>query len=78
MTMKDDSYEKLLTKIEDKLSKVEVKKKDRIEIPKAETFWIGQKTFFRNFSLYPKLLRRPSEHFLILYILKWILLFLLN
>ena len=64
MIMKDDSYEKLLTRIEGELSKVEVKKKDRIEIPKAETFWIGQKTFFRNFSLYPKLLRRTSEHFL--------------
>ena len=64
MTMKDDSYEKLLTRIEGELSKVEVKKKDRIEIPKAVTFWSGQKTYFRNFSLYPKLLRRTAEHFL--------------
>ena len=43
MLMKDDSYKELLTRIEDQLSKVEVKKTDRIEIPKAETFWIGQK-----------------------------------
>ena len=64
MLMKDDSYKELLTRIEDQLSKVEVKKKDRIEIPKAETFWIGQKTFFRNFGVYPKLLRRTMEHFM--------------
>ena len=64
MLMKDDSYKELLTRIEDQLSKVEVKKTDRIEIPKAETFWIGQKTFFRNFSIYPKLLRRTTEHFM--------------
>ena len=64
MLMKDDSYKELLTRIEDQLSKVEVKKKDRIEIPKAETFWIGQKTFFRNFGIYPKLLRRTVEHFM--------------
>ena len=64
MLMKDDSYKELLTRIEDQLSKVEVKKKDRIEIPKAETFWIGQKTFFRNFGVYPKLLRRTVEHFM--------------
>ena len=62
--MKDDSYNELLTRIGDQLSKVEVKKTDRIEIPKAETFWIGQKTFFRNFGVYPKLLRRTMEHFM--------------
>lgn len=62
--MEDVSYEKLLTRIEDQLSKVDVKEKDRIEIPQVETYWIGQKTFFKNFNVYPKLLRRTSEHFL--------------
>lgn len=62
--MEDVSYKKLLTRIEDQLSKVDVKEKDRIEIPKVETYWVGQKTFFKNFNVYPKLLRRTSEHFL--------------
>lgn len=63
--MDDITYDKLLDRISDNLSKVEVKSDVRLEIPKAETFWIGQKTFFRNFNTYPKLLRRNVGHFLL-------------
>ena len=64
--MNDKNYEDLLTRIEDKLSLSDDKSQQvRLEIPRPEIVWIGQKSIFRNFSIYPKLLRRESDHLLI-------------
>lgn len=64
--MSNKNYEDLLKRIEDKLSLSESKSQPaRLEIPHPEVVWIGQKSIFRNFFIYPKLLRRESDHFLI-------------
>ena len=47
--MNDKNYEDLLTRIEDKLSLSDDKSQQvRLEIPRPEIVWIGQKSIFRN------------------------------
>ena len=55
-------YEKLLKRIEKKLIKNSKVTDDRFELPTVDVMWEGQKTYLRNFTEYPKFMRRdPSK-----------------
>ena len=54
-------YEKLLKKIQDKVSETRKVSTSRFELPKADIMWQGNRTFFRNFAEFPKVLRRDPE-----------------
>jgi len=57
-------YEKLLKRIQDNLSEDEKESKTRFELPPVDVMWEGQRTFLRNFSEYPKILRREPDKIL--------------
>ena len=59
--MVKSEYEKLLKRISDKISDGSTKNSTRFEIPPVDVAWEGQKTFLRNFSEYPKILRRDPD-----------------
>lgn len=59
MTISD--YENLLKRIEDKLGGSNMKSSSRFELPTVDVMWEGQKTFLRNFSEFPKALRREPD-----------------
>jgi len=54
-------YEKLLKKIQDKVSETRKVSISRFELPKVDIMWQGNRTFFRNFTEFPKVLRRDPE-----------------
>ncbi len=53
------SYDELLTRAREGLVQ-EAKKSGalRLELPEPDVIWVGNKTIFRNYSEFPKLLRR--------------------
>jgi translation initiation factor 2 subunit 2 len=54
-------YEKLLKRMQDKIS---IKKSDggeRFELPTPNVMWEGQRTILRNFMDFPKILRRDPD-----------------
>ena len=51
-------YKKLLKRIEGKLSKDSSVSTARFELPPVDVMWEGQRTLFRNFADYPKIMRR--------------------
>ena len=51
-------YEKLLKRIKGKLSKDSSVSTARFELPIVDVMWEGQRTLFRNFADYPKIMRR--------------------
>ena len=57
-------YEKLLKNIQDKVSQIQAGTTSRFELPKVDIMWQGNRTFFRNFSEFPKILRRDPEKLL--------------
>ncbi len=57
-------YENLLKKIHDKVSETRKETSSRFELPKVDIMWQGNRTFFRNFSEFPKALRRDPEKIL--------------
>ncbi len=57
-------YEKLLKNIQDKVSQTKTGSTSRFELPKVDIMWQGNRTFFRNFSEFPKILRRDPEKLL--------------
>lgn len=57
-------YEKLLKSIQDKVSQTKTGSTSRFELPKVDIMWQGNRTFFRNFSEFPKILRRDPEKLL--------------
>ena len=57
-------YEKLLKKIQDKVTRTKAVSTSRFELPKVDIMWQGNRTFFRNFSEFPKILRRDPEKIL--------------
>lgn len=59
--MTKSEYEKLLKKIQDKVSEIKTDSSARFELPKVDIMWQGNRTFFRNFAEFPKILRRDSE-----------------
>ena len=60
--MKTSEYEKLLKRIDVKDPKTSNDTDSRFVIPPADVMWEGQRTILRNFSDYPKIMRRdPSK-----------------
>lgn len=53
-------YEKLLKRVQDKVSKNK-SETTRFELPPVDVMWEGQRTFLRNFSEFPKVLRRAPD-----------------
>ena len=53
-------YEKLLKKIQDKISENK-SSGSRFELPSVDIMWQGNRTFFRNFAEFPKVLRRDPD-----------------
>ena len=62
--MTKSEYEKLLKKAQDKISETRKVSGSRFELPKVDIMWQGNRTFFRNFAEFPKLLRRDPEKIL--------------
>ena len=54
-------YEKLLKRIQENLSDNKKKETTRFELPTVDVMWEGQKTFLRNFTEFPKILRRDPD-----------------
>ena len=54
-------YENLLKRIQDKLGDINKESSTRFELPVVDVMWEGQKTFLRNFSEFPKVLRRDPD-----------------
>jgi translation initiation factor 2 subunit 2 len=61
----DNSYETLLNRIQGDLVNASKKESARLEIPKPQIIWVGQRTIFRNFMEFPKALRRGPEKILL-------------
>ncbi|MGI0082743.1 MAG: translation initiation factor IF-2 subunit beta [Nitrosopumilaceae archaeon] len=59
--MPKSEYEKLLKKIQDKVSENKKNLGSRFELPPVDIMWQGNRTFFRNFAEFPKILRRDPD-----------------
>ncbi|MGI0041741.1 MAG: translation initiation factor IF-2, partial [Nitrosopumilaceae archaeon] len=59
--MTKPEYEKLLKKIQDKVSQNKKGSGSRFELPQVDIMWQGNKTIFRNFAEFPKILRRDPD-----------------
>ncbi|ABK77461.1 translation initiation factor 2, beta subunit/eIF-5 N-terminal domain [Cenarchaeum symbiosum A] len=59
--MTKTEYEALLKRIKDGLSDENRQTVERFELPPVDVMWEGQKTFLRNFSEFPKILRRDPD-----------------
>lgn len=64
LSLSKTEYEKLLKRIQDNLSEDKKESKTRFELPPVDVMWEGQRTFLRNFSEYPKILRREPDKIL--------------
>jgi len=62
--MKKIVYEKLLKRIDGERSKNSAETDSRFELPAVDVMWEGQRTYLRNFSDFPKILRRDSAKLL--------------
>jgi translation initiation factor 2 subunit 2 len=54
-------YEKLLKRIQDKLSEKKSDGGERFELPIPDVMWEGQRTILRNFTDFAKRMRRDPE-----------------
>jgi len=62
--MKKTVYEKLLKRIDGERSKNSAEIDSRFELPTVDVMWEGQRTYLRNFSDFPKIMRRDSAKLL--------------
>ena len=62
--MAKSEYEKLLKRIEKNLTKNSKVTDSRFELPPVDVMWEGQRTYLRNFSDFPKIMRRDSAKLL--------------
>ena len=62
--MKKTVYEKLLKRIDSERSKNSTETDSRFELPPVDVMWEGQRTYLRNFSDFPKIMRRDSAKLL--------------
>ena len=62
--MAKSEYEKLLKRIEKNLMKNSKVVDSRFELPPVDVMWEGQRTYLRNFSDFPKIMRRDSAKLL--------------
>jgi len=59
------SYDDLLKRLRNGLGTSETSDStERIELPHPQIYWQGRKTIFRNFSEYPRILRRNPDKIL--------------
>ena len=58
--MKKTVYEGLLKRIDNERSKNSAETDSRFELPPVDVMWEGQRTYLRNFSDFPKIMRRDS------------------
>ncbi len=64
------SYQELLSRARTDLEKESKKSNaNRLELPDPAVLWVGNKTIFRNYAEFPKLLRRDSNR-LLMYLAK--------
>lgn len=59
--MTKSEYDSLLNRIKDNLSDKKDNAQTRFELPTVDVMWEGHKTFLRNFSEFPKVLRRDPD-----------------
>lgn len=57
-------YEKLLKRIQDKISEKKSDGSERFELPVPDVMWEGQRTILRNFTDFAKRMRRDPEKLL--------------
>ena len=62
--MVKSDYEKLLKRIEKNLLQNSKATDSRFELPPVDVMWEGQRTYLRNFSDFPKIMRRDSAKLL--------------
>jgi translation initiation factor 2 subunit 2 len=62
--MKKTVYEKLLKRIDGERSKNSAEIDSRFELPPVDVMWEGQRTYLRNFSDFPKIMRRDPAKLL--------------
>ena len=62
--MKKTVYEKLLKRIDSERSKNSAEIDSRFELPPVDVMWEVQRTYLRNFSDFPKIMRRDSAKLL--------------
>ena len=62
--MKKTVYERLLKRIDGERSKNSAETDSRFELPPVDVMWEGQRTYLRNFSDFPKIMRRDSAKLL--------------
>jgi len=62
--MKKTVYEKLLKRIDGERSKNSAETDSRFELPPVDVMWEGQRTYLRNFSDFPKIMRRDPAKLL--------------
>lgn len=59
------SYEDMLKRLKNSQNITESEGKVvRFELPEPDIFWVGNKTIFRNFMDFPRILRRNPDHLL--------------
>lgn len=63
--MTKPTYENLLKRIQSKTVNQEKKSVSRLELPRPDIIWVGRKTIFRNFTDFPKIMRRDHEKVLL-------------
>lgn len=63
------NYESLLKRLQNKTIDQKKGSGSRIELPAPQIMWVGNKTMFRNFMDFPKVMRRDPEK-LLLYLAK--------
>ena len=59
--MTESEYDSLLNRIKNNLSDKKDDAQTRFELPTVDVMWEGHKTFLRNFSEFPKVLRRDPD-----------------
>ena len=59
--MTKSDYETLLKRIQDKIGDTKKETIARFELPVVDVMWENQKTYLRNFSEFPKVLRRDPD-----------------
>ena len=59
--MTKSEYESMLKRIQGSLGDAKKGSTNRFELPVVDVMWEGQKTFLRNFSEFPKVLRRDPD-----------------
>ena len=59
--MAKTDYEKLLKRIQDKISEKQTSTGERFELPSPNVMWEGQRTILHNFMDFTKKLRRDPE-----------------